>query len=432
MSEHPLYFDYSASAPPDPEVLEAMLPYLGGKFGNPGSVHRFGGEAAAAVDRAREEIAAALGAPFRGTIFTGSATEANNLVLRGAVKAALRPIRRPDGPDHTPNIIVSNIEHESVLETARDLEKEGTEVRVLPVGPDGIVRPRDLEGLLDENSILVSVMYGNNVIGSIQPIVEVVNIVRGFREAHSSRQKTGSYPLIHTDAVQAFAYLPCDLGTLGVDAITVSAHKLGGPKGIGVLCLGNSGSPKESNPSGVSDLGFIILPATTGGSQEFGLRAGTENVAGIVGAAAAIKRAAAARGKEVRRLQALKERLWERLRARVPGIAPNPGPSASPGADPFGAGAGDPKRYLPHILNVRVPGMKAHELVLRLDAAGVAVSAGAACSARVTSSSYVFGALGFDAERREGNIRISMGVRTNAGEIDELAERFKMVIEKVA
>ncbi|MBI4119793.1 MAG: aminotransferase class V-fold PLP-dependent enzyme [Parcubacteria group bacterium] len=230
MRDEKIYFDYAATTPVDPEVEKAMRPYFSKKIGNPGSLHSFGQEAIAAVDEAREKIAKAIGAEFREIIFTGSATEANNLALRGVVRKTLYP--KP----HTlnPRIIVSAIEHESVLETAKDLEREGVEVVYVPVDREGFVDAGKLKAALNERTILVSIMYVNNEIGTIQPIAEISEIIKSFKKNLNPIPHT-LYPLLHTDAVQAFQYLDCDVNKIGVDLMTLSAHKIYGPKGIGAL-----------------------------------------------------------------------------------------------------------------------------------------------------------------------------------------------------
>ncbi len=258
--EH-IYLDYAATTPVHPRVLRAMEPYFSERFGNAGSLHSFGQEAIAAIDRSRETIANAIGAQFREIIFTGSATEANNLALRGSIRGLTQTVRgltqkniktttqkfsvshREVSVSLQPRLIISAVEHESILETARDLENDGTEVIIIPVDRHGIVDLKKLKSALNERTILVSVMYANNEIGTIQPIAKISEIIRNFREElriknnELRKRKKASFiiPLFHVDAVQALQFLDCNTQDLGIDLMTLSAHKIYGPKGIGGL-----------------------------------------------------------------------------------------------------------------------------------------------------------------------------------------------------
>ncbi|MDP2598477.1 MAG: cysteine desulfurase family protein [Candidatus Liptonbacteria bacterium] len=302
-----IYLDYAASTPVDPRVFEAMRPYFTEKFGNPGSLHSFGQEAIAAVDKSRETIAKALGADFREVIFTGSATEANNLALRGVIKRFEYRISNIEYP----RIIISAIEHESVLETARDLEREGIEVVYLPVDRRGVVDLEKLKEALNERTVLVSIMHANNEIGTAQPLFEIHRIIEDFKKRNSSIPQFLNCPLLHSDCAQAFQFLDCDVDALGVDLMTLSAHKIYGPKGIGALYVRQG---KEKNVK-LPDSRFQILDSiATGGGQEFGLRSGTENVPLIVGFAKAVELAIAVREKEARRIGDLRDRFWAELK----------------------------------------------------------------------------------------------------------------------
>ena len=479
-----IYLDHAASTPLLPEVARAMR-RAERAFGNPNSLHSYGQAARALVDRARERIAAEVGAGFREIIFAGSATEANNLAIRGAIKAyqrksALRnqhqsvaSISINQHPiisvNQRPRLIISAIEHESVLETARDLERSGeAELAVIPVNRRGIVDVKALAAALDERTVLVSVMYVNNEIGTIQPIAEIAKIISNFRNSKlqtpSSKQIRNSndqnsknwnlgfgtwnfetaYPLFHVDAAQAFAYLDCGVNELMVDLMTLSAHKMGGPKGIGALYVRNSkfqasnskqilrqrrislrlkNSKLETlNGKDVSDFGFrvsdlrLVSPIVTGGNQEFGLRAGTENVPLIAGFAKAVELAAGKREKNRTYVARIRELFLKELKRARAKARPN-----VPLTD-----------TAPHILNLRFTGVAAEELLVWLDLAGVAVSAGSACTARAALPSHVLLAMGVPRREVEKSIRVSFGVATTAAEVREAARRFAQINDIVS
>lgn len=421
-----IYFDYAASTPVDPDVEKAMRPYFLEKFGNPGSLHSFGQEAIAAVDESRETVAKAIGAPpgggFREIIFTGSATEANNLALRGAVKSF-----KFQAPNLKPRIIVSPIEHESILETARDLEREGVEVVYLPVSREGAVDLEKLESALNEQTAIVSIMYANNEVGTIQPISEIAKIISDFRKqiANSKGQRAnhspfaiGSLPLLHTDAVQAFQFLDCEVKKSGVDSMTLSAHKIYGPKGIGALYVKDlefrsQNLGKEFNL--LNPKSHILRPIITGGGQEFGLRSGTENVPLIVGFAKAAELAVNLRESEGKRIGRLRDYFWQELkkiysRAEINGSEAN-------------------SECLPNILNVYFPDHKSEDLLTKFDLAGLAVSAGSACRSRAVDGSYVIEALGCPAGRSRGSLRFSFGRPTTKSEVDGALKIIKMSLK---
>lgn len=372
-----IYLDYAATTPVDPEVARAITPYFSERFGNPGSLHAFGQEAIAAVDRSRETIANVLGVDFRQLIFTGSATEANNLALRGAVKK-FREMRKV-----APRVVVSAIEHESVLETAKDLEREGVRVVRIPVGKKGIVDLKKIKESLTADTALVSVMSAQNEIGTIEPVADIAKIVKEFRGKNI-------HPLFHTDAAQALQFLDCAPGRSGADLMTISSQKIYGPKGIGVLYARG----RE-----------LLAPLITGGGQEFGLRPGTENVPAIAGFAKAAELAVAAREKESKRIAALRDRLWNGIKNIIPDAEIN--------------GAELSSEKLPNILNVYFPNRSAQDLLVKFDLNGLAVSAGSACRSRALESSYVVEALGHSKERAKASIRFSLGRPTAKEEIEE-------------
>jgi cysteine desulfurase len=371
-----IYLDHAASTPVDPEVLGAMEPYFTRQFGNPGSLHSFGQESIAAMDRSRETVARLLGTGFRNVIFTGSATEANNLALRGAVK------KLGASQKTQVRVIVSSVEHESVLETARDLAKSGAEAVFAPVDMHGRIDLKNIKENLTEKTAIVSVMYAQNEIGSVQPIVEIGKAIRAFRGAKP-------YPLFHTDAAQAFQFLDCSADELGVDLMTLSSHKIYGPKGIGALYVRDE---------------IMIAPTMTGGGQEFGLRSGTENVPLAVGFAKAAELAAAVRAREAQRVGELRDRLWKGLKDIFPKVELN--------------GPADAALRLPNILNVCFPAHDAQDLLTKFDLGGLAVSAGSACRSRAAGASYVIEALGLGRDRARSSIRFSLGRPTGKEEID--------------
>lgn len=462
MRKQQLYFDYAATTPVDPRVRAAMEPFFSEEFGNPSSIHLFGQRASAAVFAARRTLAGTIGADAREVMFTGSATEANNLALRGIARGyrdqvvqtlmslqtrrgigyrqtedspgkrpkTLYPKPQPDRQaGYTPNpysalpprIIISSIEHESILETARDIERDGVEVVMLPVSRDGIVSLAALRRALNERTVLVSVMYANNEVGTIQPIAEIADIIRGYRDQgigyrQKENLKSGDsktpypiphtpYPFLHTDAVQAFQYLDCGVDRLGADLMTLSAHKIYGPKGIGALYMRQVGSDKrQDGQKSVSPVAVPLSPVITGGGQEWDMRSGTENVPGIIGFGKAAELAVNMRGREASRIAGLRERFLKLIHVRRPDISLNSSRCTR----------------LPNNVNVYVPGVKAEELVMKLDLRGIAVAAGSACAARALRPSHVLRAMGYsDAQARE-SVRITFGRATTARDIDIL------------
>ena len=411
-----IYLDYAASTPVDPQVFAAMKPYLSEKFGNPGSVHSFGQEVMEAVDSSRETIAKAIGAEFREIIFTGSATEANNLALRGAVQGAMHFV---------PRVIVSAVEHESILETVRELEKEGVEVIYLPVDKNGVIDVQVLEASLNERTVLVSVMYANNEIGTIQPIARISKIIRNFRETRDKRQAARKetspcliphiscrFPLFHTDAVQAFQFLDCDVnlpsGGLGVDMMTLSAHKMYGPKGVGALYVSDKRQATSDNrkTKPTPHFTFPVSPILTGGGQEFGMRSGTENVPSIVGFAKAVELRSYSLIRANERISELRDYLWRGIKGMYPKAEWN-------GAAIRGGGPA----IIPSVLNVYFPGHEAQDILTRFDLRGIAVSSGSACRSRALEASYTIMALGHSKERAKASIRFSLGRPTTKKEI---------------
>ncbi len=373
-----IYFDHSATTPVDPRVLEAMGPFLGGAFGNPSSLHYEGRVARAAVDHARAQVAELIGANPEEIIFTASGTEADNLALIGAVRASGKP----------GHVVTSAIEHAAILETCKFLASGGTKVTHLPVNADGLVRTEGLLRALQKNVTLVSIMAANNVVGTLQPVEELAHLTK----LHGV--------LFHTDAVQAGGKIPLDVKRLNVDLLSLSAHKLHGPKGIGALYVRK---------------GVKLSPIVFGGAQERGLRSATENVAGIVGFGAAAEIASKELAEEASRLAGLREHIVGELERLFRDIY-------------F---FGHATRRLPGHLSF---GLRGHErevgkLLASLDEAGVAVSAGSACSANHSGEpSGVLLAMGYDAERSRGLIRVSLGRFNTQEEVDRFLAVLKTVV----
>lgn len=373
-----IYADHAATTPLSPRALEAMLPWLTEKFGNPSSVYALGREARRAVDAARETVADLLGAQPQEIYFTSGGTESDNW----AIKSALR-VRSAAGR----HLISAKTEHHAVLHTLLELEKQGSEVTWLPVDRLGRVNPPDLERAIRPDTALVTVMTANNEVGTLQPIAALSAL------AHERNV------LMHTDAVQAGGHIPLRVDELGADLLSLSGHKFGGPKGVGVLYL--------KRP--------LRLPAHLhGGAQERGLRAGTENVAGIVGLAAALEESTA-HGKETAlKLTALRDRLIAGL-TQIPGVILT----------------GDPVNRLPGLASFLVEGADGEALVLLLDQEGICASAGSACSSGSMEASHVLLAMGFTQAQAYGSLRLSLGEGNTALEIETLLDKLTSIIHRV-
>jgi len=371
-----IYLDHNATTPLDPRVLEAMLPILRDGFGNPSSLHWFGQQARAAVDTARERVAALVGASPGEIVFTGSGTEADNTALRGAAGAAREPRRK---------VVYSTIEHHAVMNTAKALAEEGFPVESARAGGDGRVDLDDLRAKVDDRTAVVAVMLANNETGVVEPVDEVVRIAR----EHGA--------LVHCDAVQAAGKIPVDVRTLDVDTLALSAHKIYGPKGVGALYVKR---------------GTRLKAFVRGGSQERNRRAGTENVAGIVGLGRAAELAREDMGAESARLSGLRDRLEAQLLA-IPGAQRN----------------GEAPR-VPNTANVSFAGAEAESLVMALDLAGVAVSTGAACAAGAVEPSHVLRAMGLPLERVQASLRFSLGRGTTADHVDRAVKLVADAVEK--
>jgi cysteine desulfurase len=376
-----IYMDYAATTPVDPRVAEAMRPFFDQRFGNAGSVHQFGQDARGAVDTARAAVAALIGAQPREVVFTSGATEANNAALFGVVYAD--GARRPEAR----HIITAATEHHAVLEPCRVLAARGVPVTVLPVDGHGCVDPDAVRRAIRPETMLISLMHGNNEIGTLGPVPEVAAIAR----EHGV--------LMHTDATQSAGIVALDVRVLGVDLLSVSAHKRYGPKGAGALYVRT---------------GVTLAPLLHGGSQERGRRAGTENVPAIVGFGAAARIAQAEMAVEATRLALLRDR----LAGGLAGIA-------------AGRINGHPTRRLPGIVNVSFADADSESLLLALDLEGVAASSGSACTSGSLEPSHVIEALGIPAAYAAGTLRFSLGRWSTTGDVDAVLDILPRVLAPI-
>jgi cysteine desulfurase len=385
MSENrKVYLDHSATTPADRRVVEAMLPYLTESFGNASSVHYFGQQARAAVDRARRQVAGLIGARANEIVFVSGGTEANNLAIRGIADVLLLKGGQKG------HIITSAIEHPSVRGSVDELESRGWEITRLPVYDDGIVRLDDLRTSLRPETILISVMLANNEIGTIQPIEQIAELVRDERGR-------GHQLWLHTDAVQAAGRIPLDVESLGCDLLTLSAHKLYAPKGAGALFVRR---------------GVRLTPQNVGGHQERERRAGTENVAGIVAFGAAAKLAHEEREIRSQHDQSLRDRFEALVEKEIPDVVFN----------------GNRTQRLPNISNVSFRFIEGEGLLISLDLQGVAVSTGSACSSGTLEPSPVIRALGRNDELARGAIRFSFGKDNTEADVDYVIEVLQRVV----
>jgi cysteine desulfurase len=375
-----IYFDHNATTPTDPRVVDAMIEVYREDFGNPSSVHHFGQRAKTALDAARSALSTLIAAEPGEVVFTSGGTESDNLAIRG-VAAALQPSGRK-------HIITSAIEHEAVLNTVRALGRAGWRITVLPVDPDAIVSPDALRRVLDAETAVVSIMHANNEVGTIQPVAELAAL------AHEAGA------LFHTDAVQSVGKIPVKVRELGVDMMSMSAHKLYGPKGVGALWLRR---------------GVRLAPVVTGGRQERNRRPGTENVAGIVGFGVAALLARERLPIESARLAGLRDRLETGVLERVRNAAVN--------------GARD--RRVPNTTNISFDGVEAESLLIALDLEGIAVSTGAACSSGTVDPSHVLEAMGLSSERVQSSIRFSLGAMNTDADVDRLLAVLPQAVERL-
>jgi cysteine desulfurase len=376
----PIYLDHAATTPVRPEVLEAMLPYFGGRFGNPSSIYRLGREARQAMDRARDTVAAALGCRPAEVLFTSCGSESDNLAIKGVAYACR---------DRGNHLITTQVEHHAVLHTCEWLERyAGFEVTYLPVDHHGLVELPALEAAITDRTTLVSVMLANNEVGTIQPLPAIAALLRprGI--------------IFHTDAVQGGGALDLNVGRLGVDLLSLSGHKFYAPKGIGILYV-RQGTP--------------LLPQMHGGGQERNRRAGTENVPYVVGAATALELATEELAPGNARLVQLRDRLIQGVLERVPGARLT----------------GHPTERLPNNASFVFEGVEGEALLLALDQLGICASTGSACTSGSLEASHVLKAMGLPASLAQGSLRLSLGKGTDEDQIDRTLEALPSVVERL-
>jgi len=394
-----IYLDYSATTPVDLRVVRAMLPYLSEKFGNTMSLHYFGQEAKQALEESRELLADLIGAKPNEIIFTSSATESNNLALKGIALASLGnpAFAKASAGKH---IIISQIEHPCIMESAKWLEDQGFEITRLPVDKYGLINSNDVKKAITKKTILVSIIHASNEIGTIEPIKEIGRICR----------EKGVY--FHTDAAQSFGKIPIDVNKMNIDLLTASSHKMYGPKGVGLLFI------RE---------GVKIEPILHGGGQETGLRSSTVNIPAIVGFAQTGKICQKEMEKEGRRLKKLRDKLIKGVLNKIPDSYLN-GPPSLPGS--FGEASHSEKR-LPNNANFWFKGVEGESIIVKLDLMGIAASTGSACSSTKLEPSHVLLAIGLKDEQAHGSLRLSLGRWTKDSDVDYLLKVLPGIIQRL-
>jgi cysteine desulfurase len=374
-----IYLDHAATTPTRPEVVEAMLPYFADSFGNPSSIYSYGQEARGAIEEARTKVAGLVGARSEEIVFTGGGTEADNFALKGAAYAN----------EHKGNhIITSSIEHHAVLEVCKSLGKTGFGITYLPVDKYGLVNPDDVRKAITDKTILISVMHANNEVGTIESVEEIGEI------AHEA----GIY--LHSDAVQTVGHTPVNVDKLKVDLLSISAHKLYGPKGVGALYVRK---------------GTKLVSLIQGGEQEKRRRAGTENVPAIVGLGKAVELARQEMNKEIDRLAVLRDKLIKGIMERIDHIRLN----------------GHPKQRLPNNVNVSVDFVEGESMLLNLDLEGICASTGSACSSASLEPSHVLLALGLSPEQAHGSLRFTLGRDNTEADVERVLEVLPGIVAKL-
>ena len=373
-----IYLDNAASTAVHPEVVKEMLPYFDVQYGNPSSIHQFGRKAKNAIQKARKQVAALVGAEPDEILFTSGGTESNNTILYGIPKLQGSHLDQN-------HIITSSIEHEAILQPCKEFENIGIKITYLPIDEHGIVDPDDIANSINLHTVLVSIMLANNEVGTIQPIKEISEICKKYQ-----------IPL-HTDAVQAVGKMPINVKELGVDALSVSSHKINGPKGIGALFIKK---------------GLRIDPQILGGGQENGMRSGTENVASIVGFGKACEIAKERLNENISHLQTLHSSMLSRIAKEIPHVKLN----------------GHPKKRIFNNIHLTFLGVNGEDLIIKLDEHGIAASTGSACSVHTQKASHVLKAMGFNHEQITGSLRISFGYANTLDEINQAVEVLKKVV----
>jgi cysteine desulfurase len=374
-----IYLDHAATSPVHPKVIDSIVSVLNESFGNPSSIHSYGRNARRLLDESRMVISASIGAKFNEIVFTSGGTEADNYAIMGVAEAM---------ESQGKHIITTAIEHHAVLHTCEYLEKHGYEVTYLDVNDKGFVTVEDVKNALREDTVLVTVMYGNNEVGSIQPIKEIGELLKSHQA------------YFHTDAVQAYGIAKIDVNELGIDLLSVSAHKINGPKGIGFLYV---------------KTGTKVAPRIFGGEQELKRRAGTENIASIAGFAEAVKIAQGTMGEKQQVFRDFKARMLEIFEQNEIEFLLN----------------GDLDRSLPHVLNVSFPGTDVESLLVNFDLAGIAVSSGSACTAGSIEPSHVLVAMfGKKSERLRNSIRFSFGLNNTMNQIEIAANEIVKIVQR--
>jgi len=382
-----IYLDNAASTAVHPEVVKEMIPYFDTQYGNPSSIHQFGRKAKNAIQKARKQVAALIGAEPDEILFTSGGTESNNTILYGIPKS--------QGPKFVLNhIITSSIEHEAILEPCRDLEKNGVKVTYLSVDEHGIVNPNDIINSINPQTVIVSVMFANNEVGTIQPIKEISKICNKYQ-----------IPL-HTDAVQAVGKVPINVKELGVDALSISSHKINGPKGVGALFI------RKDRMVGQF---FNELPYIRGGGQENGLRSGTENVASIVGFGKACEIAKERLNENISHFQTLHSSMLSRVIKEISHVKLN----------------GHPEKRIFNNIHLTFMGVNGEDLIIKLDEHGIAASTGSACSIQTQKASHVLKAMGFNHEQITGSLRMSFGYLNTLDEVDQTIDVLKKVVAEL-
>jgi len=374
-----VYLDNTATTPLLPEVREAMMPYLEGVFGNPSSLHDWGDGAREALETARDRVARLIGGDAEGIIFTGSGTEANNLAVKGLAMAQQKKGK---------HVVVSAIEHFSVLHSARTLEKWGFEVSEVPVDKHGIVNPEDVRKSLRKDTVLVSVMHANGEVGTIEPIGEIAKITRE------------NNVVFHTDAVAAAGTIPVDIKELGVDALSLAGNQFYGPKGVGALWVRK---------------GVRLMPIIDGGIQEGGRRAGTENVPAIAGLGKAAELAKSDIAKRIKHLAPLRDRLLKELLGKIKNVVVT----------------GHPQNRLPGHASFCVEFIEGEAMLMLLNSKGVAVSSGSACTSRALKASHVLIAMGISHELAQGSVLFTLGIDSTAKDMDYVLETMPPVVDRL-